>query len=56
MSEVGQFSDDGDRNIAAGLIRLNDTKAIKRTTERIARNPLRTLPIIATPRYQDHLS
>ena len=43
------------RNIAAGLIRLNDTNAIKRTTERIARNPLRALAIIATPRYQDHL-
>jgi predicted transposase YbfD/YdcC len=44
------------RNIAAGLIRLDDTNAIKRTTERIARNPLRALAIIATPRYQDHLS
>ena len=28
------------RNVAAGLIRLSDTNAIKRTTERIARNPL----------------
>ena len=38
------------RNIAAGLIRLNGTNAIKRTTERIARNPLRALAIIATLR------
>jgi predicted transposase YbfD/YdcC len=44
------------RNIAAGLIRLDDTNAIKRTTERIARNPLRALAFIATPRHQDHLT
>lgn len=43
------------RNIAAGLIRLDGTSAIKRTTEWIARNPLRALPIIATQRNQDHL-
>ncbi|MGQ0775956.1 MAG: ISAs1 family transposase, partial [Pseudonocardiales bacterium] len=42
------------RNIAAGLIRLNDTNAIKRTTERITRNPLRALPLIATLRYKCH--
>lgn len=36
------------RNIATGLIRLDDTSAIKRTTERIARNPLRALAIVAT--------
>lgn len=36
------------RNIAAGLIRLDGTNAIKRTTERIARDPLRALRIIAT--------
>ncbi|MEC3982865.1 ISAs1 family transposase [Amycolatopsis sp. H20-H5] len=42
------------RNIAAGLIRLNGTNAIKRTTERIARSPLRALAIIATVRNQCH--
>lgn len=36
------------RNIAAGLIRLDGTNAIKRTTEWIGREPLRALPIIAT--------
>lgn len=44
------------RNVAAGLIRLGYSNAIKRTTERIARNPLRALAIMATLRYQDHLS
>ena len=36
------------RNIAAGLIRLDGTNAIKRTTEWIGRQPLRALPLIAT--------
>lgn len=36
------------RNIAAGLIRLDGTNAIKRTTEWIGREPRRALPIIAT--------
>lgn len=36
------------RNIAIGLIRLDNTCAIKRTTERIARNPLRALAVVAT--------
>jgi predicted transposase YbfD/YdcC len=44
------------RNVAAGLIRLDGTNAIKRTTERIARNPLRALAVIATLCYQDHLT
>jgi predicted transposase YbfD/YdcC len=44
------------RNIAAGLIRLDDTNSIKRTTERIARNPLRALTIIATHGNHDHLT
>ena len=43
------------RNIAAGLIRLDGTNTIKRTTEWIGREPLRALPIIATQRNQDHL-
>lgn len=43
------------RNIAAGLIRLDGTNAIKRTTEWIGRKPLRALSIIATQRNQDHL-
>ena len=36
------------RNIATGLIRLDGTNAIKRTTERIGRNPLRALAVVAT--------
>ena len=42
------------RNMAAGLIRLHGENAIKRTTERVARNPLRALAIIATQRNQYH--
>ena len=44
------------RNIAAGLIRLNGTDAIKRTTEWLGRNPIRALAIIATQRNDDHLT
>jgi len=44
------------RNVAAGLIRLNGINAIKRTTERLARNPIRALTIIATQRNDDHLT
>jgi predicted transposase YbfD/YdcC len=36
------------RNIAAGLLRLDGTNDIKRTTEWIGREPLRALSIIAT--------